>query len=141
MGRLLMVESWVGATGRLLPPKIPELGHSYTLVTRDPGRYRSSWGRDGHPVLEYADEVVVAETNELEPMLEALGGRSFDGVLTVCDYYVETVRQTAQRLGVPCPFPERVGDVRRKHLMRRCLDAAGLGNCLLYTSPSPRDTR
>lgn len=128
MGRLLMVESWVGATGRLLPPKIPELGHSYTLVTRDPGRYRSSWGRDGHPVLEYADEVVVAETNELEPMLEALGGRSFDGVLTVCDYYVETVRQTAQRLGVPCPFPERVGDVRRKHLMRRCLDVAGLGN-------------
>ena len=107
MGRLLMVESWVGATGRLLPPKIPELGHSYTLVTRDPGRYRSSWGRDGHPVLEYADEVVVAETNELEPMLEALGGRSFDGVLTVCDYYVETVRQTAQRLGVPCPFPRR----------------------------------
>ena len=76
MGRLLMVESWVGATGRLLPPKISELGHSYTLVTRDPGRYRSSCGRDGHPVLEYADEVVVAETNELEPMLEALGGRS-----------------------------------------------------------------
>ena len=107
MGRLLMVESWVGATGRLLPPKISELGHSYTLVTRDPGRYRSSWGRDGHPVLEYADEVVVAETNELELMLEALGGRSFDGVLTVCDYYVETVCQTAQRLGVPCPFPRR----------------------------------
>lgn len=25
MGRLLMVESWVGATGRLLPPKIPGL--------------------------------------------------------------------------------------------------------------------
>ena len=25
MGRLLMVESWVGATGRLLPPKISEL--------------------------------------------------------------------------------------------------------------------
>lgn len=128
MSRLLMVESWVGATGRLLPPKILELGHVYTLVTRNPGHYGSSWDREEHPVLKCADEVVVAETNELEPMLEALGSRPFDGVLTVCDYYIETALQAARRLGVPCPFPDRVAAVRRKHLMRRRLDEAGVEN-------------
>ena len=128
MSRLLMIESWVGATGRLLPESIVKAGHSYTLVTREPGRYRSAWDRDTHPVLKYADEVVVAETNELEPLLGALGPRRFDGALTVCDYYIEMVQRAARSLNVPCPFPGRIAEVRKKHLMRRALDAAGVEN-------------
>ena len=34
MAHLLMIESWVGASGNLLPPLLRELGHSYTFVTR-----------------------------------------------------------------------------------------------------------
>lgn len=128
MSRLLMVESWLGATGRLLPESIARAGHSYALVTRNPEIYRSPGDTDEHPVLKHAAEVIVAETNELETLLEALGPRSFDGVLTVCDYYIGMARDAARRLGLPCPFPERISEVRHKHLMRRCLDTAGIDN-------------
>jgi len=128
MAHLLMIESWVGASGNLLPPLVKAMGHSYTFVTRKLGHYQSAHSTDIHPVVRYADEVLVLETNDTASLIEALRPYSFDGAITVCDYYIETVQAVASALGLPCPFPASVRTVRHKHLMRQALDRAGLGN-------------
>ncbi|MFC4597170.1 ATP-grasp domain-containing protein [Cohnella hongkongensis] len=128
MAHLLMLESWVGASGRLLPPLLKEMGHTYTFVTRKPGLYPSSSGDGAHPALGYADEVLEAETNDVPGLIDRLKPYRFDGVITVCDYYIETAREIAQAFGLPCPFPREVKKARQKHLMRQALDLAGVIN-------------
>ncbi|MFD2333584.1 ATP-grasp domain-containing protein [Cohnella sp. GCM10020058] len=61
-------------------------------------------------------------------MLAFLQPYRFDGVITVCDYYIETVKEVAAFFQLPCPFPSHVKTVRQKHLMRQALDRAGLDN-------------
>ncbi|WP_223263890.1 hypothetical protein [Rhodococcus sp. MTM3W5.2] len=39
MAHLLMVESWVGAMGTLLPRAVTDAGATFTFLTRDPGHY------------------------------------------------------------------------------------------------------
>lgn len=128
MAHLVMIESWVGASGNLLPPLLKSLGHTYTFVTRKPEHYQSAHRTEKHPVIRYADSVLVTETNDIPALVEAVKPYSFDGVITVCDYYIDTVREVARALGLPSPFPEQVKTVRHKHLMRQALDRAGLPN-------------
>lgn len=128
MAHLLMIESWVGASGSLLPPLLKSLGHTYIFVTRRPEHYRLTSETEPHPVIRHADEVLVTETNDIPGLIAAVRPYRFDGVITVCDYYIETVREVAAALELPCPFPASVKTVRQKHLMRQALDAAGLAN-------------
>ncbi|WP_135547586.1 ATP-grasp domain-containing protein [Paenibacillus cymbidii] len=128
MARLLMIESWVGASGILLPPLLKSLGHTYTFVTRKPEHYRSASSTEEHPVLQHADSVLVTETNDVPGLIAFLQPYRFDGVITVCDYYIEAASEVARAFKLPCPFPREVKQVRQKHLMRRLLDRAGLAN-------------
>ncbi|MBW7474022.1 ATP-grasp domain-containing protein [Paenibacillus oenotherae] len=128
MSHLLMIESWVGASGNLLPPLLKSLGHSYTFVTRKPQHYQSPLSTEQHPVIRHADSVLVTETNDIPGLIEFLRPYRFDGVITVCDYYIDVVREVARAYNLPCPFPDRVKNVRQKHLMRQALDRAGLAN-------------
>jgi argininosuccinate lyase len=123
-----MIESWVGASGSLLPPLLKSLGHTYVFVTRKLEHYQSPHSAEAHPAIRHAEEVIVAETNDTERLIGALRPRSFDGAITVCDYYIDTVREVARAFGIPCPFPNDVKSVRHKHRMREALDRAGLPN-------------
>lgn len=131
MSHLLMIESWVGGTARLLPEAIVAAGHRYTFVTRRPEHYEDRAGQR-HPVLDHADRVLTLETNDSAALIAELArhhaGDRFDGTLTICDYYLETVVAVAAALAIPHPFPAAVGRERRKHLVRRALDVAGVPN-------------
>ncbi len=128
MAHLLMIESWVGASGNLLPPLLRSMGHTYTFVTRNPEHYQKADSADQHPVVFHADSVLVTETNDLQGLIEFVRPLRFDGVITICDYYIDTVREVAKAYALPCPFPQDVREVRHKHLMRKALDQAGLPN-------------
>lgn len=125
-----MVESWVGSMSRLLPRAIGEGGHTFTLLTRDLHHYlRSAPEGTAHPLLG-ARHVITADTNDVDTLLPeaerlhaALG---FDGVLTSCDYYLPAVARIADRLGLPGPGPEAVGNACRKDATRRVLAEAAV---------------
>ncbi|WP_172251505.1 ATP-grasp domain-containing protein [Saccharibacillus deserti] len=123
-----MIESWVGASGNLLPPLLKEKGHTYSFVTRKPLHYGEGGSQPLHPVLANAEEVLVTETNDTAGLIGFLRSYSFDGVITVCDYYIDTVREVARAFSLPCPFPDTVEHVRNKYRMREALDQAGLSN-------------
>lgn len=131
MGRLLMIESWVNATGVVVPQRIREMGHRYTLLTRDSGLYtRYAPSAEGHPVLLNADEVITVETNDFDQLMgraiELHRIKPFDGVLTTCDYYLATVAAVARRLGLPGVSPESMRVATRKDLVREACRRAGL---------------
>lgn len=128
MAHLLMIESWVGASGKLLPPLLQSMGHSYTFVTRNPSHYQNPHSSEPHPVLRYAKEVIETDTNDLDALCNAVRRSRYDGVITVCDYYIETVRSVAKALGLTCPFSANVEKVRQKHLLRQAIDRARLPN-------------
>ncbi len=123
-----MVESWVGAMGRLLPRAILEAGHSFTFVTRDLQHYlRSFDGPGSHPLLGAAN-ILTAETNDdlteqVSAWHEVFG---FDGVITSCDYYLRPVAELAHHLGLPGAAPEAVDRALRKDRTRAAMAAAGL---------------
>lgn len=130
MAHLLVVESWVGSMGRLLPRAIREGGNEFTFLTRDLHHYlRSAPEGTAHPLLG-ARHVITADTNDTEALpaeverLHAVLG--FDGVITSCDYYLPTVARIAARLGLPGPGPEAVENACRKDATRRVLADAGL---------------
>lgn len=132
MAHLLMIESWVGGTGRIFPPAIARLGHRYTFVTRNRDHYRDTRAREIHPVIEHAEHVLSAETNDVPALIEFLRAQhailNFDGVVTICDYYIDTVAQVAQALGLPQAFSANVVDERRKDRVREAIERAGLPN-------------
>lgn len=139
MANLLMIESWVGAGGLVLPEKIKKMGHGYTFVTRNPDHYRN-WAREAgllsakvrteHPAIALADKVVMMETNDRETLLPGLvrlhRDERFDGVLSCCDYYLDAVAEAAEALDLPGAPPASVKVARQKHLMREACLRAGL---------------
>lgn len=145
MAHLLMIESWVGGTGRILPPTINRLAHQYTLVTRRHQHYLDNATHRIHPVLEYAHNVLTAETNNSEALIEYLHKQHsflhFDGVLTVCDYYIDIAAQVAQALDLPHPFSTNVALVRQKHHLRQMLTRAGLPNPAFEITSTWEETR
>ncbi len=132
MAHLLMIESWVGGTGRIFPPAIRRLGHRYTFVTRNRQHYLDARSREIHPVLEHADNVLTTETNDVPALVEFLRRQDevlgFDGVVTICDYYIDTVAAVAKSLNLPQGFSDQVALVRRKDLVREAIARAGLPN-------------
>lgn len=132
MAHLLMIESWVGGTGRLFPPAITRLGHRYTFVTRNKAHYLGTADAAIHPVLAQAEHVLSCETNDVPALIEFLRAQhavlAFDGVVTICDYYVGTVAEVAQALGLPQPFSANTVLERRKDRVREALAGAGLPN-------------
>lgn len=145
MAHLLMIESWVGGTGRILPPTVTRLGHRYTFVTRKRAHYLDKDAGRIHPVIEHADHVLTAETNDTAALVRFLGQQHeilrFDGVLTICDYYVDTVAEVARALRLPQSFPAGVARVRRKHLVREALQQGGLPNPRFEVTRSWHETR
>ncbi len=145
MAHLLVLESWVGASSVLLPRAIKELGHRFTFVTRDLQHYLRNQPAPGlHPLL-LADNILTAETNDPEQLLAYLEQQhrllGFDGVVTTCDYYLETAALVAARLGLPGCAPEGVRTARTKHLMRQALERAGLPNPKYCTATSWEEAR
>jgi biotin carboxylase len=132
MSHLLMIESWVGPTGRHLPPTIARLGHRYTFVTRNRRHYLDARTKEIHPLFEYADHVLTTETNDVPALIAFLQRQHdilhFDGIITVCDYYIDTVAEVAHALKLPHAFSANVATARRKHLVRWALERAGLPN-------------
>lgn len=130
MGHLLMIESWVGGTGRLLPAAIAALGHRYTVVTRRRAHYAAPGA--SHPVFDYAENILTCETNDLDGLTGFLSQQhallGFDGVITICDYYIDTAAHVARALDLPAPFPSSVAAIRDKGRMRIALERAGLAN-------------
>ena len=130
MAHVLLVESWVGAMGRLLPRAVLEAGHGFSFLTRDLHHYlRDAPAGGGHPLLA-ARNLLTADTNDVPALLEHVtrlhGAIPFDGVLTSCDYYLETVALLAARLGLPGGDPDAVRTAYRKDLSRTAMDRAGL---------------
>ncbi|WEF33706.1 ATP-grasp domain-containing protein [Pseudoduganella chitinolytica] len=132
MAHLLMIESWVGGTGRIFPQTIAGAGHQYTFVTRNRAHYSDGPDAPAHPVLAHAANVLVTETNDVAALTAFLRAQHrllrFDGVVTICDYYIDTVAQVARALELPQAYPDNVAAVRRKHLVRAALERAGLPN-------------
>ncbi|NUO77545.1 MAG: ATP-grasp domain-containing protein [Lysobacter sp.] len=132
MAHLLMIESWVGGTGRIFPPAIGRLGHRYTFVTRNRDHYRDPRTREIHPAIEHADHVLSCDTNDVSALIEFLRAQhailKFDGVVTICDYYIDTVAQVAQALALPQAFSANVVMERRKDRVREAIARAGLPN-------------
>lgn len=132
MAHLLIIENWVEGTGRLFPKAIRQLGHRYTFVTRNKSHYLDSKNQQIHPILEYADNVLTTETNDEAALSEFLQGQhqllKFDGVSTVCDYYVDIVAEVAKKLALPQAFSSNVAKERHKHVVRQALQDAGLPN-------------
>jgi biotin carboxylase len=130
LAHLLVVESWVGPSSVSLPLAIRELGHRFTFLTRNPEHYRRSSPIEGpHPLLQ-AERIIQTETNKLPDLLDVVAAEHarapFDGVLTSCDYYLETVAEIAARLGLPGTSAEAVRTARIKDLMREAMARAGL---------------
>ncbi|MFD9322978.1 ATP-grasp domain-containing protein [Streptomyces sp. NPDC060053] len=130
MAHLLMVESWVGSMGRLLPRAIREGGHEFTFLTRDLHHYLHSAPEGvAHPLLG-ARNVITADTNDTDGLLPEVERLHevlrFDGVLTSCDYYLPTVARIAWHLGLPGSPPDGVENACRKDATRRVLADAGV---------------
>ncbi len=140
MAHLLMLESWVGGTGRIFPPAIVAQGHRYTFVTRNRSHYLDARTREIHPVIEHADHVLTTETNDVPALIDFLRAQhtilGFDGVVTICDYYIDTVAEVAAALGLPQGFSSNVAAERRKHIVREAIDRAGLPNPRFATARS-----
>ncbi|MFV2086443.1 ATP-grasp domain-containing protein [Micromonospora sp. LOL_021] len=128
MAHVLLVESWVGAMAHLLPRAVLEAGHRFSFLTRDLHHYlRGAPAGGAHPLLA-AHNVLTAETNDLPGLLEHAEqlhrALRFDGVLTSCDYYLDTAAQLAAHLGLPGADPAAVRRAYRKDLARAAMDAA-----------------
>lgn len=144
MAHLLIIENWVEGTGRLLPKAIHELGHSYTFITRNRNHYLDHKTQKIHPIFAFADNVLTTETNDTQALIKFLKAQhevlQFDGITTVCDYYIETVADVAKALNLPQAFSSNVSIERHKHLVRQALDKAGIVNPKFATCANWQET-
>lgn len=128
MAHLLMVESFLEGNAKILPNLLKKLGHSYTFVTRNKNIYPKDEELNDHNVIKCADSIIETDTNSIKEILNAIRNQKFDGIITTCDYYIETVQKLSEQLNIPCPFPRKVDNVRYKHNLRKILDEAKLWN-------------
>ena len=74
--------------------------------------------------------MIVTETNDDDALVAAArqiaAGRTIDGVLTTCDYYLPAVALVAERLGLPGAPSEVLRTATRKHRVRQALAAGGV---------------
>lgn len=83
-------------------------------------------------MVQHADTILSVETNDVPTLIDYVRHHHtqshFDGILTVCDYYIDTVVDVAEALALPSPFSTQVKTARLKHRMRAALDRSGLPN-------------
>lgn len=144
MAHLLVLENWVFGTGHLLPKKIRALGHKFTFVTRNKSHYCDDRTNKIHPIFELADHILTCETNDPDILIPFLQKQhevlKFDGILTVCDYYVDAISAVAKALDLPQAFSSNVAQVRKKHRVRQLIDDANLPNCKYEVAYSWEET-
>ena len=128
MAHLLMIESFLEGNARILPKLLNKIGYKYTFLTRNKDIYPNEDKFNKHNVIKYADSIIETDTNNINEILKTIKGMKFDGIITTCDYYIETVQEISQILNIPCPFPLKVKNVRYKHNLRNILDKANLFN-------------
>lgn len=128
MAHFLMIESFIGGNAVILPKRLMALGHTYTFLTRSLSLYQSPYKASPHEVIANAAEIINVDTNDVEAILNAVTGKSFDGVLTTCDYYIDQVVAVSKALNLTCPFSQNVDLMRYKHKMREAIDKAHLPN-------------
>ena len=131
MAHLLMIESWVNPSGMIFPRAVKDLGHRLTLVTRNPDFYKKyAPAGEEHLIFQLADDVIHLDTNQPQALLRKLMQdhdiSRFDGVVTAIDYYLETVAEIAQALGLPGTSPQSIRTCRNKRLTRAALNNAGI---------------
>jgi len=140
MARLLMVESWLGSSGRAFAQALHDQGHQFLLATRDPELYG---GDPAHPALVHADDVMIAETHDHAALVTRVARwhatTPFAGVVTTCDYYLEAVAVVAEALGLAGPAPAAVRVAMRKHLVREASQAAELANPRFAVARTPEE--
>lgn len=145
MTHLLVIESWVEGTGRLLPEMLKRLGHDYTFVTRKEEHYNDGKTSQPHPIFLNAKNTHVLETNNVDELIVSLvklhQKENFDGVLTICDYYIDTVSRVASALNLPQAFSDNVTNERHKHYVRAAIDKAGLPNAKYAVTSDWQETR
>jgi biotin carboxylase len=104
-----------------------ELGYRALFMGRDPERYHVL-GTAEEVFSTYVDEVVKADTNSVDAVVQALAGVHgqglLRGVLTVTDYQLPIVAEVARRFGLPGLSPDAARRCRDKLLMRQaCAEA------------------
>ena len=139
MTHLLLVESWVGAMGTLLPRAVADLGVDFTFLTRNPEHYPNSLP-DGSPhPLRTGRAVVTAETNDPTEAVAAArrihAETPIDGVLTSCDYYLPAVARIAAELSLPGSAPRAMEIACDKARTRAALADAGIAGPRYATAP------
>ncbi|WP_244461479.1 ATP-grasp domain-containing protein [Rhodococcus sp. ZPP] len=139
MTHLLLVESWVGAMGTLLPRAVADAGVEFTFLTRRPEHYPESLP-DGSPhPLRRGRAVVTAETNDPIAAVDAArrihADEPITGVLTSCDYYLPTTARIAREVELPGPEPEAVEIACDKSRTRATLDRMGIPGPRHATAP------
>ncbi|MCC4597251.1 ATP-grasp domain-containing protein [Xanthomonas campestris pv. phormiicola] len=139
-----MLDSWIYATGVTVPLAIRGLGHSYTLVTPDPSRFKNNPLGDGiHPVIAEAEEVVVANVNDDATLLATARRlheiRPFDAVITSCDHYLVAAARVAETLGLPTVGSEVIRTTRDKYLMRVASRSAGVPTPQFAVATTPQE--
>lgn len=144
MAHMLVIESWIDGHGRVLSPLLKRMGHRYTFVSRKPEHYTNPDGTE-HPVLALADTILTTETNNVPDLIAFLRShharQPFDGVITICDYYIETVAAVARALELPAAFSSNVELERQKHRMREALDRGGVPNPAYHITYTWDETR
>lgn len=117
--RALFVESNTTGTGMDAFASAARLDLLPTLLTRDRSRYRIPEGC----------EVIACDTNDPAVLRDTIVGsfrrESIACVTTTSDFYVPTVADLAEWLGLPGPAGEAVRICREKHRSRSVLTAAG----------------
>lgn len=130
MSHLIVLESWVEGTGRLLPKVIHSLGHKYTFITRNISHYSSA--ESEHEIISHAEDVIVAETNDFNTLKKVIQSQldvsSYDGIITICDYYIPMVSLIAKEFGLPQSFSSNAYNECNKAYVRQQIDNAGLNN-------------
>lgn len=130
MSHVIVLESWVEGTGRLLPKVLKSLGHQYTFITRNLSHYSS--GATEHEIISHAEEVIVTETNDFHSLKKTIAAKleqnHYDGIITICDYYIPMVSLIAQEFSLPQAFSGNAYNECNKAYVRHQIERAGLNN-------------
>ncbi|MEV7612039.1 pyridoxal-phosphate dependent enzyme [Streptomyces sp. NPDC089799] len=120
---LLFIESNTTGTGMAALGLARDLGLRPVLLTGRPERYVG--------LEETGSEVVTCDTNQLSEVRAAIQSRfrrtDLAGITTTSDFYVPTVAELAQWLGLPGNPAEAMTLCRDKAALRARLEEAGVG--------------
>jgi cysteine synthase/biotin carboxylase len=120
---LLFVEANTSGTGMLALGIAGQMGMQPILLTSEPSRYSG--------LAEQSCEVIVCDTNSIRDLREVIQERfrrdEIAGVTTTSDFYVPTVAELTDWLGLPGNPVTATATCRNKAALRQALDESGIG--------------